>query len=309
MHSATMRAILARSQNSFTFPPFAGAAAAPDRRPMHPSPRWRAALPVFRPLGIFFLWNLATWGVILGLGMAGQALAGLAAAAVLFAVYLRVHLLRVGRPGELRRWATLRLRPLGRDGVVGTLAAVPVLFALAWSLGEVWTRLVPVPPESFRPFEELTRTAEGRLTVILFAMVAAPLVEELVFRGLVQHPLERRWGPAPAIAFSALVFALVHALPWVLPIHLLLGVVFGFVVYATRSVWAGVLLHAANNSFAALGVGAEPPELPATVWRTGFTADFWIALAVLVLASAVARGLAGRLLRVGHGTRPEAASR
>lgn len=276
---------------------------------MHPSPRWRAALPVFRPLGVFFLWNLATWGVILGLVLAGHALAGLAAAAVLFAVYLRVYLLRVGRPGELRRWATLRLRPLGRDAAVGTLAAVPVLLALAWSLGEVWTRLVPVPPESFRPFDELTLTAEGRLTVILFAMVAAPLVEEFVFRGLVQRPLERRWGPAPAIAFTALLFALVHALPWVLPMHLLLGVAFGFVVYATRSVWAGVLLHAANNSFAALGIAAEAPELPATVWRTGFTADFWIALAVLVLASVVARGLGGRLLRVGHGRRTEAATR
>ncbi len=276
---------------------------------MHSSPRWRAVLPVFRPLGVFFLWNLATWGVILGLVLAGRALAGLAAATVLFAVYLRVYLLRVGRPGELRRWATLRLRPLGRDGAVGTLAAVPVLFALAWSLGEVWTRLVPVPPESFRPFDELTRTAEGRLAAVLFAVVAAPLVEEFVFRGLVQRPLERRWGPAPAIAFTALLFALVHALPWVLPMHLLLGVAFGFVVYATRSVWAGVLLHAANNSLAALGIAAEPPELPATVWRTGFTADFWIALAVLALASGVAHGLAVRLLRIGHGRRPEAASR
>lgn len=273
---------------------------------MPSSPRWRAALPVLRPLGVFFLWNLATWAVILGLVLTEHALAGLVAAAALFAAYLRVSLLRVGRTDELRRWATLRLRPLGRDAALGTLAAVPVLLALAWSLGEVWTRLVPVPPESFRPFDELTRTAEGRLAVILFAMVAAPLVEEFVFRGLVQRPLERRWGPAPAIGFTAFLFALVHALPWVLPMHLLLGLAFGFVVYATRSVWAGVLLHAANNAFAALGVAAEAPELPATVWRTGFTADFWIALAVLALASIVARGLALRLLRIGHGHRPEA---
>ena len=276
---------------------------------MHPTPRWRAALPVLRPLGVFFLWNVATWGVILRLVAAGHTLAGLAAAALLFAAFLRVYLLRAGRPGELRRWATLRLRPLGRDAALGTLAAVPVLFALAWALGEVWTRLVPVPPESFRPFEALTRTADGRLTVILFAMVAAPLVEELVFRGLVQRPLERRWGPAPAIAVTALLFALVHALPWVLPIHLLLGAAFGFVVYATRSVWAGVLLHAAHNSFAALSIGAEPPVLPPTVWRTGATGDFWIALAMLAVAALAARGLAARLLRAGRGPRSGARAR
>jgi membrane protease YdiL (CAAX protease family) len=276
---------------------------------MHPTPRRRVVLPVLRPLGAFFVWNVATWGVILGLVMAGHTLAGLAAAAVLFAAFLRVYLLRAGRAGETRRWATLRLRPLGREATLGTLAAVPVLLALVWSLGEVWTRLVPVPPESFRPFETLTETAEGRLTVILFAMVAAPLVEEFVFRGLVQRPLERRWGPAPAIGFTALLFALGHALPWVLPIHLLLGLAFGFVVYATRSIWAGVLLHAANNSLAALGIGAEAPELPPTVWRTGVTAEFWTALAMLVLAVLVARALAARLLRAGRGPRAEAAAR
>ena len=276
---------------------------------MHPTPRRRGVLPVLRPLGAFFLWNIATWGVILGLVLAGHTLVGLAAAALLFGAFLRVYLLRAGRPGEARRWATLRLRPLGRDAALGTLAAVPVLFALAWALGEVWTRLVPVPPETFRPFEALTRTAEGRLTVVLFAMVAAPLVEEFVFRGLVQRPLEQRWGPAPAIGFTALLFALVHALPWVLPIHLLLGLAFGFVVYATRSIWAGVLLHAANNSLAALGIGAEAPELPPTVWRTGFTGDFWFALAMLVLAALAARALAARLLQAGHGRRPAAGSR
>lgn len=273
---------------------------------MHPTSRWRAALPVLRPLGAFFLWNVATWGVIFGLVRAGQTWVGLAAAALLFAAFVRVYLLRAGDPGERRRWATLRLRPLDRDGALGTLMAVPVLFALAWSLGEVWTRLVPVPPETFRPFEALTRTAEGRLTVVLFAMVAAPIVEELVFRGLVQRPLERRWGPAPAIAFTSLLFALVHALPWVLPIHLLLGLAFGFVVYATRSVWAGVLLHAANNSLAALGVGAEAPEFPPTVWRTGPTADFWTALALLALAALAARALGLRMLRAGHGRRAAA---
>ena len=276
---------------------------------MHSTSRRRAVLSVLLPLGAFFLWNAATLGVTLGLVLSGHTVAGLAAAALLFAAFLRVYLLRVGRPGEVRRWATLRLRPLGRDAALGTLAAVPVLFALAWGLGEVWTRLVPVPPESFRPFEAVTGTAEGRLTVILFAVVAAPLVEELVFRGLVQRRLERRWGPAPAIAFTSLLFALVHALPWVLPIHLLLGAAFGFVVYATRSIWAGVLLHAANNSLAALGIGAEPPELPETVWRTGATAGFWAALAMLVLAALVARALAVRLLRAGHGLRPAAGSR
>ncbi len=45
------------------------------------------------------------------------------------------------------------------------------------------------------------------------------------------------------------------------------------------------------------------------MWRTGFTGDFWFALAMLVLAALAARALAARLLQAGHGRRPAAGSR
>lgn len=267
---------------------------------MHPNPRWRAFLAVAKPLGAYLLWNVAAWNLVVGAMAAGWTLPGLAGVALLFGWFLQVYVLRSGRPNEVRRWALLRLRPLSRDAALATAAAIPVLLALSWSVGEVWTRLVPVPPESFRPFESLTDTPEGRLTVVFFALAVAPILEEFIFRGMVQHPLERRWGPAPAIGLTTLVFALFHALPWVLPIHLVLGLAFGYAVYATRSIWAGVVLHAANNSFAALGVGAEPPQLPPTVWETGPTPDLWAALAVLAVSSVLARAVAAWLWRAGR---------
>lgn len=267
---------------------------------MNRSPRWRAVVPVLLPLAAFFAWNVVVWSTVLALVLAGYPLAALLPGALLFGWFLRGYVLRAGRAGEARRRAELRLRPLGRAALRATLAAVPVLIALSWAVGEVWTRLVPVPPDTLRPFETLTRTPEGRLVVTLFAVAAAPLLEELVFRGLVQGRLERRWGPAPAIALTSVVFALFHALPWVLPIHIVLGLAFGWAVYATRSVWAGVVLHAANNSLAALGMGGAPPRLPPTVWRAGVDADFLTALAVLAASSLLAWRVAGMLLRAGR---------
>lgn len=267
---------------------------------MHPNPRRRAFLSVVKPLGAYLLWNIAAWNLVVGAMAAGWTILGLAGAVLLFGWFLREYVLRSGRPAEVRRWALLRLRPLSLDAALATTAAIPVLLALSWSVGEVWTRLVPVPPETFRPFQSLTATPEGRLTVVVFALVVAPILEEFIFRGMVQHPLERRWGPARAIGLTGLVFALFHALPWVLPIHLVLGLAFGYAVYATRSIWAGVVLHAANNSFAALGVGAEPPQLPETVWKTGPTPDFWTALAVLAASSILARAVAAWLWRAGR---------
>lgn len=268
---------------------------------MNRKPRWAPLRSVAGPLAAVLLWTLIGANAVFLLLLAGHPGPALLVGALLLAWFLRVYLLRAGRPGELRRRAELRLRPLGRDALLATLAAVPVLFALSWAVGEVWTRLVPVPPETFRPFEALTRTPEGRLTVVLFAVVAAPLVEELAFRGLVQGRLERSWGPARALAFTSVVFALFHALPWVLPVHVLLGLVFGWAVYATRSVWAGVILHAANNSLAALGIGAGPPELPPTVWRAGPTAELWTALAVLLVAGALWLRVARAMWEAGRG--------
>ncbi len=247
------------------------------------------------------------WEVPLSLALVVPQPWGALGGVAVFVWFLRAYVLRTGLPGEVRRWALLRLRPLRGDALRATLAAIPTLFLLSWSLGEVWLRLVPVSPKWLRPFETLDDTPAERLAVVLAALVAAPLLEELVFRGMVQHPLERRWGPARAILFTASVFALAHLAIPVFPLYLLLGVAFGFTVYATRSVWAGVLLHAANNSLAAFGLGAaEAPELPPTVWKTGATPEFWTALAVLALASLLAFRVGRWMWRAGHASRSPA---
>lgn len=251
---------------------------------------------VFAPLGVFVLW-------MLGAGLALQVLppmAAIAVLAVLFALFLRLYLLHPWAP---RRWAELRLRPLRGEALRATLAAVPVVMVLSWAGLAVWVRLVSLPPQALDPFDFLTGTAGGRLALALVAVVAAPLLEELVFRGLVQGALERRRGPSTAILLTSSIFAVFHWLPTLLPLYLFLGAAFGYAVWATRSIWAGVLLHAANNSVAVLQMGAEPPELPPTVWETGWTPELGAALAVLAGAALVGARVAGWMRRAGRGPR------
>lgn len=251
-----------------------------------------------RYLGIFLVWNLGAGAALLFLPAPG----GLVLALLLSAWLLWGYMLRPREGREARRWAALRLRPLAGETLRWTLIAVPVLLVLTWALGEVYVRLVPVPPESLNPFESLTASAWGRLSVAIFAIAVAPILEEFFFRGLIQRSLETRWGTAWGVAGAAGLFAFVHLLPWLLPLHFFLGAAFGFAVVATRSIWTGVALHAANNAVAMLGLptGGDTPEPTATVWETGLTLDWWTSLAALALALAlgawVARGLwaAGR---------------
>jgi membrane protease YdiL (CAAX protease family) len=246
---------------------------------------------VLKYFGAFIVWNLAMSVALLALPPA----VGLPVILLLTAAFLWGSLLRSRRP--LRHYATLRLRPLRGRVLHWTLASVPVFLAFNWALGEMYVRLVPVPPENFDPFAALMVSPAGRLAVTVLAVAIAPLLEELVFRGVVQHTLERRWGDRSAIGATALLFALVHFRPWVLPLYIFLGLAFGYAVYATRSIWAGVVLHAANNATAMLGVGTqtESPSTPPTLWVAGPTRDWWLSLLAVVAFGAllflVARGL------------------
>jgi membrane protease YdiL (CAAX protease family) len=254
---------------------------------------------VFKIVLVFLLWNIAAGFFLLFVGP----LAGLPAALALSAALLWVYLLRPGT-GETRpqRWALLRLRPLRGEALLWTLVAVPVLLVFSWALGDVYTRLVPVPVESLNPFEPILRTPSGRFAIAVFAVAVAPMIEEFIFRGMIQRKLERRFGSVPGVLGGAALFAAVHMLPWVFPLHFVLGIAFGVAVYATRSIWAGVLLHASNNSAAMVATALDPGEEWSTggVWETGLTADLGTSLLILLLSSAAAFWTARKLLSVGR---------
>lgn len=248
----------------------------------------------------FLLWNLIAGAFI----VFAPPLLGLPIALALSVLYLyRFVLPRTSNASPRRRWSTLRLRPLAGEPLVWTLVAVPVFLALSWSLGDLYTRLIPVPEESLNPFDVILDTPNGRLAITVFAIAVAPIIEEFVFRGLIQRELERRFGPLLGISGAAALFALIHFLPWIFPLHFVLGLIFGFVVYATRSIWAGVILHAVNNSIAMLGTLLQgDAESTPTLWEMGPTPDLWLTIVMLLLAIVVARWNAQRLFHSGRST-------
>lgn len=87
----------------------------------------------------------------------------------------------------------------------------------------------------------------------LFAFVASPVLEELLFRGLLQGWLSKHpaFGPQRAIVFSAVVFAACHGLAAAFPLFLL-GLILGWVRWSTGSLPAAMLVHAVHNMAALL---------------------------------------------------------
>ena len=76
--------------------------------------------------------------------------------------------------------------------------------------------------------------------------IAAPVVEELVFRGIIQQ-LARPLGERQAVALQAVLFAVQHRGPAGMAYALVCGLVLGTIRSRTGSVWPGMLLHTLNN--------------------------------------------------------------
>jgi len=88
--------------------------------------------------------------------------------------------------------------------------------------------------------------------LVLLAVVAAPLCEEYIFRGLVFGGLERQWGFRRAALGSALIFAVVHPMLSA-PTVFLLGLATAF-VYARGGMLLGpIVTHVVYNAAVIVG--------------------------------------------------------
>lgn len=139
--------------------------------------------------------------------------------------------------------------PIGiAAGVAAQLAGNLVLRPVLWLFDYTQSDIE-------RPARELSDRAHGfggvTLLVVVVA-VAAPLVEEIFFRGLVLRSLERRMGTALAVVASSLIFGLTHFQLLELPALFLFGVVAALLVLRTGRLGTAMCAHFAFNGLAVL---------------------------------------------------------
>ncbi|OOG40730.1 CPBP family intramembrane glutamic endopeptidase [Rhodanobacter sp. C05] len=94
-----------------------------------------------------------------------------------------------------------------------------------------------------------------RIPLVLVVVSLGPMVEELLFRGVLLSTLLQRWGAGWAVVASSLMFALAHlpGLQWQwfgLPDLLLLALLLAWLRLRSGSIWPGVLAHGINNLLA-----------------------------------------------------------
>jgi uncharacterized protein len=89
---------------------------------------------------------------------------------------------------------------------------------------------------------------QARAAVFGIAVIAAPVTEELIFRGCLYGVLRKSCGRMTAIAISSVLFALIHGHLPSLPGLIVLAVGLALVYERCGSLWAPVSMHAAFNA-------------------------------------------------------------
>ena len=125
------------------------------------------------------------------------------------------------------------------------LVAIPLNLGIAGPLVEL------VPMTDF--FREMIRemvlemASDQGLLMFIALVIAAPILEELIFRGIMLDGLLRIYSPTKAIVVSSLLFGLIHLNPAQFVGGALVGGFMGWVYVHTRSVLATILIHASFN--------------------------------------------------------------
>jgi membrane protease YdiL (CAAX protease family) len=186
-------------------------------------------------------------------------------------VLLPVQWIRSSR-AALRQ--ALRLHALPPQQALWTLLLAMSLLLPVEFLGTLNARWIPVAAWFESAMQILRPTDTSQWILAIGAIVlAAPLGEEIVFRGLMQQAARQGIGGRNAPLAIGVLFALIHFAPWYLLPLSMLGIVLGLSFERTGTLWTPILLHAAYNgtSLGVLGFG-ELQDVPIPMPMLGILA-------------------------------------
>lgn len=141
------------------------------------------------------------------------------------------------------RWADVAGIPIG---IASQLFLLPLVY---WPLQQ-WF------PDTFssEEVEERARTlwdkVDGGWIIALVAVVVigAPLIEEIVYRGLILQSLQGRFNEILALVISSVWFAAIHLQPVEFPGLFVFAIVLGLCFQMTGRLGSAILAHAAFNA-------------------------------------------------------------
>ncbi len=121
------------------------------------------------------------------------------------------------------------------------------IYGLAISLIASITRVNPPEEIANRIPDAFGAGYSGLLIAIVIAVIIAPVVEEMFFRGFLYPAFKRRIGVGWAIFITAVIFGISHASPWLMVPTAIIGGCLAYLYEKEGSLGPPIILHSLNN--------------------------------------------------------------
>ena len=198
--------------------------------------------------------------------------------------------------GELKRI----FGRLNRQGVMLSIAFFMVAFPFVNFLAE-WNSSIEIPT-ALGGWMEGKESEAGKLTELFLHMpnvglllfnllmiaVLPALGEELIFRGIIQKGLMKRFNAHLAIWIAAALFSAIHLQFFGFVPRLLMGVAMGYLYFWSGNLWYPIIAHFTNNALSiilAYGIqhGSIDPQIETAGLENRVVASFSLVFCMMLL--------------------------
>lgn len=210
-------------------------------------------------------------------------------------------------PSAIYLWVTSSLSELkrvfgrlNRQGVMLSIAFFMVAFPFVNFLAE-WNSSIEIPT-ALGGWMEGKESEAGKLTELFLDMpnvglllfnllmiaVLPALGEELIFRGIIQKGLMKRFNAHLAIWIAAALFSAIHLQFFGFVPRLLMGVAMGYLYFWSGNLWYPIIAHFTNNALSiilAYGIqhGSIDPQIETAGLDNGVVASFSLVFCMMLL--------------------------
>ena len=152
------------------------------------------------------------------------------------------------RGRNLIRYCKLNYAPKAKDVGMGTLLGFSANFILSLVLAIIMT--IPTFAQLFEEYADHISilTSSTIIPSIIGIGILGPIVEEVLFRGMITVELSELFPLPVAITVQGILFGIYHGNPVQAIYAALLGLAFGYCAYKSDSIYPAITAHIAMNT-------------------------------------------------------------
>jgi len=125
-----------------------------------------------------------------------------------------------------------------------------------------------------------TASTFSKICLAVRVSLITPIVEELIFRGVMLNRLSQRWGVKAGIVISSLLFALIHAEPF----GKVFFAIFMCLLYlSTRNILFPIMVHSLNNLIGVIVLLTLPGNTTVIDGAVDETVLLWVGLFLIII--------------------------